>query len=66
MFYNLKSIENIISGYNAVITLVYANGKRRITNIRDITEQERNTKVLNIFATGKNSFDIHLTKLYRR
>ena len=65
-WHTLGELNDIISGYNAEVTLVYVNGKRRKTTRRDFTKSELNTIVLNIFATGVNMYQIHLNNLNKK
>ena len=66
MFLPLKVYDHVLSGWSCVIILVFANGKIKKTSKQLLTEQELNTKVLNIFAIDKNVFKIYLTKLYKK
>ncbi len=64
MFRPLRAYHSILSPYNAKYVIVYANGKRKSKRTwNDLTEQELNTKVLNIFAEDTGLFKIYLTQL---
>lgn len=52
-----------IGSFGALYTVVYANGLRKNKELNDFTELELNTTVLNIFAVGKEHYQIHLIKL---
>ena len=64
MFKKLYDYLWTLSGFNAQYILVFKNGKiKHVKTDLDFTEKELNAKVLNIFAVGKDVFEIHLTKL---
>lgn len=63
MFYTLRELSQTISGAEALITLVYSNGRKRTIKIFEAREIDLDAIVLNIFAVGESHYRILLDRL---